>query len=472
MSASFRSFICFFCVFSLLAVSPLARAESLPNVVLLIGDDHGYPYFGFMGHDIVVTPAMDLLGEGGYTFTHGHATAPYCRPSLLTLATGLHPVSYVQRQDEILEEKRAQDPAYASLDESGRALWLRIEQAAAMREFDTLPKLLGQKGYVSWQGGKWWEHKYENGHFTEGMTKGWDLDTFEGDDFFNQMMGADGTELGRTTMEPLFDFIDRHRDAPMFIWYGPQLPHTPFDAPYRISKYYEHKEISDSAKLYYSNVTWWDEGVGRLLDHMEALGLLENTLFVYASDNGWEQDPEVSYMTEENLALYGPLYGNGGEKGKGGLYDMSTRTPVIFYWKGRITGIMNDTTLVSTMDIVPTILDIAGLEVPESLPGVSLKPMFEGEAFETRTELIGYTNNRRVPDSPMGALADGYYVRTDRWHFLWYRDTDEFALFDVRRDPRSNHDLAADFPNLVGQFKGQIEAWREDMGIAGPMLLH
>lgn len=462
----------FFSLIFLLGVSSLARAETPPNVVLLIGDDHGYPYFGFMGDSNVVTPAMDVLGEGGYTFVQGHTTAPYCRPSLLTFATGLHPVSYVHRQNAILAEKQAEDPRYDSLDETGRALWHRVEQAAAMREFDTLPKRLGEKGYVSWQGGKWWEHKYQNGHFTEGMTKGWDLDSFEGDDFFNEMMGADGTELGRTTMEPLFDFIDRHQDRPMFIWYGPQLPHTPFDAPYRISKYYEHKDISDSAKLYYSNVTWWDEGVGLLLDHMQALGLLENTLFVYATDNGWEQEPDVSYMTPENLALYGPLYGNGGEKGKGGLYDMSTRTPVIFYWKGRITGTMNDTTLVSTMDIVPTILDIAGLDVPKDLPGVSLKSLFDGEALETRTELIGYTNNRRKSDSPMGSMADGYYVRTDRWHFLWYRDTNELALFDVRRDPRSNHDLTADFPNLVDQFKQKIELWRDEMGIEEGMLLH
>ena len=68
--------------------------ERPPNIVLLIGDDHGYPYFGFMGDEHVVTPSMDALAEGGVTFSHTHVTAPYCRPSLRTLATGLHPVDY------------------------------------------------------------------------------------------------------------------------------------------------------------------------------------------------------------------------------------------------------------------------------------------------------------------------------------------------------------------------------------------
>ena len=461
------------CLVSVLLAWPLALgAQPPPNIVLLIGDDHGYSYFGFMGDEIVVTPAMDVLGEGGYTFTQGHATAPYCRPSLLTLATGLHPVTYVQRQNEILAARQAADPEYASLDETNRRAWLRVQQAAAMREFDTLPKLLGDAGYVSWQGGKWWEHTFENGHFSEGMTTGWNMDMFEQEGFFHQMMGADGTALGRTTMDPLLDFIERHRNAPMFIWYGAMLPHTPFDAPYSASKHYQHKDVSDSAKRYYSNVTWWDQGVAALMDHMEGLGLMENTLFVYASDNGWEQAPDVNYMTEANLSVFGPLHGNGGAKGKGGLHDRSFRTPIIFYWKGRITGTMNDTSLVSTMDIVPTILGIAGVEMPPGMPGVSLEPMLRGEQMATRTELIGYSDNRRDESAPMGAPAEGFYVRTDRWHFLWYRDSDEFALFDVRRDPESTRDLASDFPHLVGRFKQRIDRWRIDMGMDGRIVLH
>ena len=98
-----------------------ASADRPPNIVLLIGDDHGYPYYGFMGDDNVVTPSMDALAAGGVTFSHGHVTASYCRPSLRTLITGLHPVQYVQRKAEILDRRRRDDPDYANLDDAETA---------------------------------------------------------------------------------------------------------------------------------------------------------------------------------------------------------------------------------------------------------------------------------------------------------------------------------------------------------------
>ena len=89
-------------------MSSLGYADRLPNIVLLIGDDHGYPYFGFMGDENVVTPSMDALAYGGVTFSVGHTTAPYCRPSLRTLITGLHPIEYQLRLNEHIDAVRAQ----------------------------------------------------------------------------------------------------------------------------------------------------------------------------------------------------------------------------------------------------------------------------------------------------------------------------------------------------------------------------
>ena len=80
-----------------LLLSSTAFAQRPPNIVFLVGDDHGYPYYGFMGDENVVTPSMDALAMGGVTFSHAHVTAAYCRPSLRTMITGLHPIQYVQR---------------------------------------------------------------------------------------------------------------------------------------------------------------------------------------------------------------------------------------------------------------------------------------------------------------------------------------------------------------------------------------
>ncbi len=447
-------------------------AERLPNIVLLIGDDHGYPYFGFMGDDNVVTPTMDAIAAGGYTFSQGHVTVPYCRPSLRTMMTGLYPVQYQLRLNEYIERRELEDKDYASLSDKDRGMWTSVEKANGMRQFDTLPKLLKQKGYVSWQGGKWWENSYRNGHFDEGMTEGWDMSKFGTDDFFHEMMGAEGNELVRETMDPLFDFIDRRQDQPMFIWFGPMLPHTPLDAPYKYRKYYEDRELTESAKRYYANITWWDDGVGQLMDYMESKGLLENTLFIYLSDNGWEQDADDEYWFEGVSYYDDPLWATGGLGGKGNLYDLSLRTPIMFYWKDRLVKSFNESSLVSSIDLVPTILELVGIETPDDLLGQSLLPLIDGSGeIDERTEIVSYTNNRR-DDSTMGSPAEGYAVRTHQWHFFWYAGTREMLLYDVRNDPRGEEDLSSQHPELVARFKQSIADWKKSVGMTERIDIH
>ena len=462
----------FLLVVSVPLLGGAAFAQRPPNIVLLLGDDHGYPYFGFMGDENVVTPSMDALAAGGVTFSHAHVTASYCRPSLRTLITGLHPVQYVRREAEILDRRR-EGADYTSLNDEQKRRWDVVEMAAAMREFDTLPKLLGEAGYASWQGGKWWENSYHNGHFTEGMSEGWDLSAIGGDSFFDELMGGEGKALVRETMDPLFDFIDRHREQPFFVWFAPSLPHVPFDAPYTYTKYYQDMDLSESAKLYYANLTWWDDGVGRLLDHVESRGLMEDTLFIFISDNGWEQDADVEYKQREDSTIYNDsLFGNGGLLGKNGLYDQSFRSPVIFYWKDRIRRSFNTSSLVSSMDIVPTILDLAGVEIPSGLPGYSLLPLIDGRQMQERTRLVGYTDSRRSLTENMGQRSEGYYVRTHRWHFLWYADTGEMILYDVTVDRKAERNLVDDYPDLVSGFLEEIEAWKQDIGMTSPVTIY
>ena len=458
------------CACLVLATGAHASDDRLPNIVLLIGDDHGAPYFGFMGNETVVTPNMDMIANAGLTFTVGHATANHCRPSLRTLMTGLHPVQYKQRENAIIEQRRADDADYASMNRTEKTMWENVERAAVMQTFDTLPTLLREQGYVSWQGGKWWENSYRNGGFDEGMTEGWDMSLFGTDDFFHEMRGAEGNELGRTTMQPVLDFISRNRGKPFFVWYGPMLPHTPLDSGYRHRKYYdEQPHLSESAKMYYGNITWWDEGVGQLLDHVAAEGLLDNTLFVYINDNGWEQEPTVEYKVPGATYQNNLNFSNGGGKGKLGLYDQSFRTPVIFYWRGRIRGSMNTDSLVSMEDIVPTILDIAGASVPDGLPGYSLKPLIEGRDMNERDAIVGYAHQRRSAEDMMGERAEGYYVRTRRWHFMWYKDTGEMALYDMTVDPKSEHNVLEANEHLIKGFVQRIEAWKKRIGLTEPI---
>ena len=461
---------------ALAAAAPVGAADRPPNIVLLIGDDHGYPYFGFMGDRNVVTPNMDALAAGGFTFGTTHVTASYCRPSLRSIITGLHPVRYVLRANEIVARRRRADPRYATLDDTQKRAWDARQKAAAMREFDTLPSLLARAGHVSWQGGKWWEDTYENGHFNEGMSGGWNMALFGKDGFFAELMGGAGNDLLRQTMAPLYDFVDRHAKRPLFLWFAPQLPHTPFDAPYTYAKLYRHKPLSESAKLYYANISWWDHGLGQVMDFVESRGLLDDTLFVYVGDNGWEQDAQVEYKQPNSDVRTDALYANGGLKGKSGLYDLSFRTPMIFHWPGRVRQGFNATSLVSSLDLLPTLLDIVGLPAPPDLPGRSLAPLLlegrDATEYVERQELIGYVDTRRAARDPMGQPAEGFYVRTPRWHFLRYRDSGERALYDMSVDPRSERDVAAQHPELVARFTRRIEDWAASMGVTPGLRVH
>ncbi len=452
-------------------VGACGQSDDPPNIVLLLGDDHGYPYFGFTGSDHVHTPNMDLLARDGATFHLGHVTSNHCRPSLQTLMTGLYPAQYELLVDRFRESEKTQSEIYLQANPDDRATWERNFGFIAMNFFTTLPELLAERGYASFQGGKWWEQSYRNGGFSDGMSEGWDLEAPRGPGWFEEFMGGEGMRLTRETMQPVNDFIDEHADQPFYIWYGPSLPHTPLNPPYRYRKYYDNTGLSASAQLYYGNCTWWDAGVGDLVDYIESKGLLENTLFVYVNDNGWEQPPFVDYTPDRDLFL------NGGTRGKLGLHDLSFRTPIILHWQGHIQPADFPDVLVSTTDIVPTLLDYAGVAIPPDLPGHSLKHVIEARAGDGtgdgagdaaadanwRDALIGEITQTRHPTDAMGQQTEAYYYRDLRWHFMWWKELGRVELYDMVADPEATVDLAAEHPDLIDGFQREIEAWKREI---------
>ena len=161
------------------------------------------------------------------------------------------------------------------------------------------------------------------------MTEGWTpKDRKNGSKWFKQFMGGQ-VGIGSSYDEPVYDFIDEHENEPFFIWYA-ELPHYPFDAPDRYYNIYKNTDFSESAKRYYANCTWFDEGVGELKAYLGEKQLLDNTIFIYVNDNGWEQGP---YQEFRNDSL---RWHNGGDKGKLSVYDQSFRTPILFSWPKHI----------------------------------------------------------------------------------------------------------------------------------------
>lgn len=420
---------CVLLVYAMCASITLGCEREPPNIILMIGDDHGYPYYGFTGSEIVKTPHLDQLAEEGVTFTHAFNTASTCRPSLMSLLTGLYPGQWNQRVSQL----RAEGRSFAPFRE--------------IQGFQTLPDLLRERGYVSFQGGKYWEGTYEQGGFTHGMKK--QVPGRSGPKFRSKNAGGSSLVLGRSTMQPLWDFLDEFGGRePFFVWFAPMLPHKPFDAPTSYLERYESLDLSAQSAAYYANITRFDDLVGEIVGYLERRGLRNNTLLVYVSDNGWQQDPQ---------ARYGPF---GGPRGKWTMHDLGFRTPIILNWPGQLPRGVRNPVPISTVDLFPTLLDFAGLPAPPDRKGKRLQPFFGGRQPEQREPVImvagGFRKSNRIVSSPAFAL------RNDSWHFI--RQGRDEKLFAIDRDPDEQHDVASAHPELTRRFTLEIYRWKRDMG--------
>jgi arylsulfatase A-like enzyme len=402
--------------------APEQAPNESPNIVLIISDDQGYRDFGFMGSEIAHTPNLDRLAEEGTVFPFGYATASLCRPSLRSLLTGLQPIQFDHWEQQLARKGIPPSPRSPLRD-----------------HFHTLPAILAQRGYASFQSGKFQEGSYRNAGFTNGMTEK-----------PGKAGRKQGIRIARETMEPLFSFIDEHRTRRFFVWFAPQIPHLPHNPPKEFYAPYESLDLPWFAPGYYASVTWLDSAVGRLVDHLEKRGLRERTLIVFVVDNGWQAPgPGVDYH-----------YTLGGSKGKKSLYEMGFRTPVIFNWPGQIPAGVVDDDLVSLVDLFPTLLDYAGAPPLANRPGVDLRPLLEGTPGATRSALIGTASALRTDRK--GEPAGGAFLRTRRWHYLWHEDGRE-ALFDLTTDPDEDRDVAAQHPDLVREFRERILEWSQAM---------
>jgi uncharacterized sulfatase len=424
-----------------------------PNIVLVIADDFGAPNHGFMGAEYMHSPNIDRLAEHGVVFPNGYAPANHCRPSLRTFATGLLPLQYDRLEVRNRSVHRASDE-YLALSEEEREVWEDEYQFHSMRDVATLPRILSENGYLTWQGGKWWEFTYENGGFTHGMTTGWDPEDRDDEGWFLQFMGGQGRELARVSNEAAYEFVEEAGERPFFMWYAPELPHYPFDAPQEYLDLYAGDEFTESARLYYANASWLDDRLGEFFEFLDARGKLENTLIVYVNDNGWEQEPEQEFAGDEMR------FHNGGDKGKLSMYDQSFRTPIIFTWPGRLEGGQVRGDLIHGADIPATILDYVGLEEPEGLYGRSYRGVIEGSSSDGRDEIVGRATQVRWEGDMMGRRMNGYWLRRGPWFFNWDVDSGTTQLYNVLDDPRSERDRSVENQRLVEEFQHRIDAWR------------
>ncbi len=392
------------------------RAADAPNVVLIISDDHAWNDYSFMGHPHIATPHIDRLARESLTFTHGYVPSSLCCPSLASIITGLYSHQHkITSNDPPIPAGMPAARFYRSPEfTAGREVMNRYLEAVP-----TLPRLLGEQGYVSLQTGKWWQGDFRRGGFTSGMTQG-------------ERHGDQGLKIGRKTRQPIYDFVAeaRQADKPFMVWYAPLMPHSPHTPPERLLKKYAPLADSPHVAAYWAMIEWFDETVGELLTFLDEQKLAENTIVVYLADNGWIQSP-----TGDRYA----------EKSKQSQYDGGLRTPLLVRWPEKITPRTCETPVLS-IDIVPTILAALGRQPTPAMQGVNL---LDERAVTARHTICGecFTHNAVDLENPAANLRWRWAISGD-WKLIVPDAMNEpdagVELYDLAADPHETKNLAGE----------------------------
>jgi arylsulfatase A-like enzyme len=412
-----------------------------PNIVLIISDDQGWDDYGFMGHSHIRTPHLDRLAKESLTFTRGYVPASLCRPSLATIVTGRFPHEHglVGNDPPPPPDLVGQPPRRFRQDP--RYLEIRNEYIRHIDHERTLATILHEQlGYLSHQSGKWWEGHYSRGGFTHGMT--------HGDRTRGGRHGDEGLKIGREGMEPVFEFIDMALDEgkPFFVYYAPFLPHTPHNPPERLLEKYIDKTPHLPIAKYWAMCEWFDETVGELLGYLDRKELAENTLVLYVCDNGW--------INEEAASRYAP-------RSKRSQYDGGVRTPIMVRWPGKVAPRMETGHLASSIDLMPTALAAAGLEIPDHLPGINL---MDEEAVRNRDAIFGeiFEHDVQHMTDPVASLRFRWIISGD-WKLIVPHPGREpeasIELFHITDDPHEERNLAGERPEVVARLQRQLDAW-------------
>jgi uncharacterized sulfatase len=409
-----------------------------PNILLIVSDDQGWGDYSFMGHPHIETPHLDRLASEGLTFQRGYVVAPLCRPSLASMATGLHPVQHgIVGNDPAFESKhrRWSRPWVGERARRNETLVRKIE------EVPTLPRLLARKGYVSLQTGKWWEGHFSRGGFTEGMT--------HGDPERGGRHGDAGLTIGRDGLSEITGFIDRavENGKPFFVWYAPFMPHAPHTPPERLEQKYLSKAPTPAVARYWAMCEWFDGTCGELLSFLDEKDLRDNTIVAYVCDNGWIQAPDKPNRFAE--------------RSKQSPYDGGIRTPIMIRWPDKVRPKIDTETPVSSIDLAPTLLRACGLAPTTAMQGVDL---LDRHALDNRSSVFAAAYEHDILDINRPVASLKYQVIIHGKNKLILPNaarlpSEKAELYDLAADPHERNDLSTDRPQTVQQLTQEIKDW-------------
>lgn len=427
-----------------------------PNIVLINADDLGWKDVGFQGTDYYETPCIDRLAQEGMVFSHAYSNAGNCAPSRACLMTGY----YTPRHGVYAVGDTNRGPAE-------RMLLTPVPNELPLKSrFVTMAEALKQLGYSTGQFGKW--HLGSGASGTGPRDQGFD----ESMDENRGGMGAAEDPKGVDAItDAAIEFVTQHKDSPFFCYVAHHAIHTPLQAREETLARFRVRPRGEQhqAPLYAACLFELDAAVGRLVDEIDRLGLSENTIVVFMSDNG--ATPQSSQE---------PLRG-----AKGAYYEAGIRIPFIVRWPTKVEAGSECKEPIAQTDLLPTFLAIAGGD-PQSLgyaqlplDGVSLVPLMEGRTLESARSIYwhfpGYLDNP-VPRGRDSVLRTPPVsaVRRGDWKLLLYHEewlleggrselenNNAVELFNLQSDPGEHENLAGSQTAIRDELLDDLLAWME-----------
>ncbi|MEI8087027.1 MAG: arylsulfatase [Paludibacter sp.] len=421
---------------------PVSKPTDKPNIVFILADDMGYHELGSFGGKVIETPNIDALAKDGMKFMNHYCGSNISAPSRGSLMTGKH---------------------------TGHA-WIRDNKALPFEGNEPIPasevtvaEVLKSAGYVTGAFGKW-GLGYPG---SEGSPNKQGFDMFYGyncqrhaHDYFTNYMRQNDDSItiyeniikpfsvysANTIKDEALKFIGNNKSKPFFLYFAPTLPHEPYHQPDdSVLAYYTNKTgfpkgdahaLDFSVPKYASLTSRLDREVGEIVAKLKALNLLDNTLIIFASDNGTALRPdEDSY-----LHTGGDLHGRKGE-----VYDGGVKSPFIAYWKGKVKPGTSSDHISAFWDFLPTCAELVNVAKPENIDGISYLPTLLGQTKKQKEHEYLYWERNQCQGIRKGDMkADIFYNKETKAQTV--------EIYNLVKDPYEKTDISASMPQLKEEF--------------------
>jgi len=455
--------------------------DSKPNIIYILADDLGYGELGSYGQKKIKTPCLDKLAAQGIKFSQHYSGSPVCAPSRCTLLTGKHTGhAFIRDNDEMRERGDVwNDPSIEG-------------QRPLPAETVTLGTLLQNSGYSTCAVGKWglggpdssgepnrmgFDHWYgylcqrqAHNYYPTHLWRNQGKHILEGNQYFSPHQkfpeNADSADPANYSAysgkqyapdlmtEEALTFIRQQQDKPFFLYLAYPVPHVALQVPEDSLTEYacafpETPYLGDKSYLphqtpraaYAAMISRMDRDIGRIMSCLQELGLDNNTIVFFSSDNGPTYAGGVDY---EFFNSAGALRGL-----KGSLFEGGIRVPLIVHWQGRIKAGLKSNHISAFWDILPTICDIAGITPAPDTDGISFAPSLFADKTQPQHEYL-YWEFRSYGGQQAVRMGKWKAIRTD----LRKENTDTtIKLYDLQSDPEEQNNVAEEHPEVIEKIR-------------------